>query len=443
MITTTALAVRSPEQRTYGTHWRIAVIPWDSATQEDAYLVNARLNAYGVTDSIHHHTFRFFNHRGRTGALGREQIGRPDPALCRPMTDTNFSDVHPNGLTPTGTCLSYGKPAIAVTSVVQNHKPSLQKGGMVDRVRDQSIHTRREPGIVTVSESRQAHDGMSSAKVTVQSRRSYGSGDKQTSRHGQKGVVACMMRDSDMPYEVTEGWTPDAIVNCAAFPTRFTPSQTLEATFAMGALMDPDNVDRIQNPMEQSHEQRRRLLESFLAHGIDPMGTVELRHPRTGKIIQGQVFCGPVYIEQLPHIAADKASASGRCPIQLSTGQPREGGKEAHSGLRVGPMERNAISAHNAPATAISKLKIQSDKCWVDRCMRCGRNARLNFVERRTWCYLCRTGEYVVRVFTTKGGGILAEDEQVAFGIESQWGLMPTGEYVTEQNQDMFKPSLI
>ena len=444
LVATLATKTMPRTEQCFGFHCRLVVMQYHQLNVHDPYAINARLGGLGYGSHIYQTIAKFFSKKVvNTNTASREQIGRPSVRDTRPFSDTNVMGMQPNGLVPVGRMVVNGDPLIGITTGVPASKNTHQRGSKATRRRDCNIIHRRETALVIRSEMRVNAEGQSSASVTTQSVRRFQIGDKISSREGQKGVISIMLRNSDMPYEVNEGWTPDLIASPEAFPTRSTPNQTFEIWTSSAYVLEPDELDPMLNAYEQRTAQRSQVVRILLKHNKDPLGRVNMRNPVNGQIIEGHVFGGFIYIEVLPHIAADKAHVrSEEGPTQLVTGQPVDGGQHG-GGLRLGPMERVAMEVHGLSHTLKTRLHLCSDPAWLPCCARCGIKSELMWEAETALCRNCGSGKDICVTHTTRGGGVLFDDQTIPFGVMSHLILAPTGRSVTADGRKQFARHLM
>lgn len=240
------------------------------------------------------------------------------------------------------------------------------------------------------------------ASVTVRSVRRPVPGDKFTSRHGQKGVMACVTSREDLPFS-REGICPDVIISPHSIPARATPGQLLESLAAKGLLMyhplSDNNIETdSRSSSRSSYEKSKAQLEdasafsdsnkmemieaALLRSGYSPQGKELLYSGTTGKPLPALIFMGPVFYQRLPHLAENKLNARGKGGRELFTGQVPKGISEG-GGYRIGEMEVSAIAAHGASSFLHSRTTKLADPYEVFICKRCKLPAKKLFSDPR------------------------------------------------------------
>ena len=193
------------------------------------------------------------------------------------------------------------------------------------------------------------------AKVYVAAKRKLTVGDKMAGRHGNKGIVARIVRDADMPY-LEDGTPVDIVLNPLGVPSRMNLGQIYETVLGWAGLklgrkyatpiFDGATIDEINAQTDEADIPRSG--KSFLYDG----GTGERFHqPAT---------VGVIYMLKLAHMVDDKMHARSIGPYSLITQQPL-GGKAQFGGQRFGEMEVWALEAFGASSILQEILTVKSD----------------------------------------------------------------------------------
>ncbi len=192
-------------------------------------------------------------------------------------------------------------------------------------------------------------------KVFVATKRRMSVGDKMAGRHGNKGVVAKVMRREEMPF-LDDGTPIEIVLNPLGVPSRMNVGQILEthlgwAVKALGM--------HVASPVfaGASEDQIRSYLKKA---GLPENGKARLRDGRTGMPFNQDVTVGQIYMMKLNHLVDDKIHARAIGPYSLVTQQPL-GGKAQFGGQRFGEMEVWALQAYGAAYTLQELLTIKSD----------------------------------------------------------------------------------
>ncbi len=194
-----------------------------------------------------------------------------------------------------------------------------------------------------------------SVKVYIASKRKLSVGDKMAGRHGNKGVVAKIVKEEDMPY-LADGTPTDIVLNPLGVPSRMNVGQVLEthlgwACKLLGAKIATPVFDGIKEKEIRSYLKDAKLPEH---------GKTLLYDGRTGESFDQEIVVGYIYMMKLGHLVADKIHARAVGPYSLVTQQPL-GGKAQYGGQRFGEMEVWAMEAYGAAYTLQELLTVKSD----------------------------------------------------------------------------------
>ena len=192
-------------------------------------------------------------------------------------------------------------------------------------------------------------------KVYIAMKRKVQIGDKMAGRHGNKGVIAMVLPEQDMPY-LPDGTPVDIVLNPLGVPSRMNVGQILEthlgwAAKALGMYVSSPVFEGAKE------EEIKRLLKKA---GLPTKGQTVLYDGRTGEPFQGPVTVGYMYMMKLHHLVDDKVHARSTGPYSLVTQQPL-GGKAQFGGQRLGEMEVWALEAYGAAYTLQEFLTVKSD----------------------------------------------------------------------------------
>lgn len=195
-------------------------------------------------------------------------------------------------------------------------------------------------------------------QVFVAQMRKIQVGDKLGGRHGNKGVIARILPQEDMPF--TEDGTPiDIILNPLGIPSRMNIGQLFEthlgmAARALGMKVASPSFNGV--PIEKIQD----LLDEA---GLPRDGKQQLFDGRTGEAYKERTTVGSMYMIKLNHMVTDKIHARSTGPYTMVTQQPL-GGKAQNGGQRFGEMEVWALEAYGASNTLQEMLTIKSDDVY-------------------------------------------------------------------------------
>ncbi len=191
--------------------------------------------------------------------------------------------------------------------------------------------------------------------VYIATKRKVAEGDKLAGRHGNKGVVARIVPEQDMPF-MPDGTPVDIVLNPLGVPSRMNVGQILEthlgwAAKVLGVSMDTPVFDGA------SEAEVKEMLKKA---GLPEDGKITLYDGYTGEPFDQKVTVGYIYIMKLIHLVDEKIHARSIGPYSLVTQQPL-GGKAQFGGQRLGEMEVWALEAYGAAFTLQEMLTVKSD----------------------------------------------------------------------------------
>jgi DNA-directed RNA polymerase subunit beta len=194
-----------------------------------------------------------------------------------------------------------------------------------------------------------------SVKVYIASKRKLSVGDKMAGRHGNKGVVAKIVKEEDMPF-LADGTPVEIVLNPLGVPSRMNVGQVLEthlgwAAKLLGLKFATPVFDGIKEKDIRGYLKQAGLPEHAKTHLYDG---------RTGEMFDQEIVVGYIYMMKLGHLVADKIHARAVGPYSLVTQQPL-GGKAQYGGQRFGEMEVWAMEAYGAAYTLQELLTVKSD----------------------------------------------------------------------------------
>ncbi|TVR36585.1 MAG: DNA-directed RNA polymerase subunit beta [Cryomorphaceae bacterium] len=193
------------------------------------------------------------------------------------------------------------------------------------------------------------------AKVYIAKKRKLKVGDKMAGRHGNKGIVAKIVRDEDMPY-LEDGTPVDIVLNPLGVPSRMNLGQIYETVLGWAGIklgkrfatpiFDGASIDDINKYTDEA--------------GVPRFGTTYLYDGGTGERFDQPATVGVIYMLKLAHMVDDKMHARSIGPYSLITQQPL-GGKAQFGGQRFGEMEVWALEAFGASHILREILTVKSD----------------------------------------------------------------------------------
>ncbi|MHC4994927.1 MAG: DNA-directed RNA polymerase subunit beta [Planctomycetota bacterium] len=279
-----------------------------------------------------------------------------------------------------------------VLEQIENFKLRWVKGSKAAQQQAEQIHGQFWPRIENIQAEKQrklAHmkrgDELPSGvlemvKIYLANRRHLSVGDKMAGRHGNKGVIARIVPESDMPF-LEDGTPVDVLLNPLGIPSRMNVGQVLETHLGYAAavcgfqaitpVFDGATEAEVHEAIEQANqyidERYAELAElgqapnpkELLAH-MPPGAKVQLFDGRTGEPFDQLTTVGFMYLIKLHHLVDDKIHARATGPYSLITQQPL-GGKARTGGQRFGEMEVWALEAYGASYILQELLTVKSD----------------------------------------------------------------------------------
>ncbi len=192
-------------------------------------------------------------------------------------------------------------------------------------------------------------------KVYVASKKKLAVGDKMAGRHGNKGVIAKIVPEEDMPF-LPDGTPVEIVLNPLGVPSRMNVGQVLETHLGWACkllgmhaetpVFDGIAEDKIHGMLKQAN--------------LSVDGKTSLFDGRTGEPFDQRVVVGCIYMMKLHHLVSDKIHARAVGPYSLVTQQPL-GGKAQYGGQRFGEMEVWAMEAYGAAYALQELLTVKSD----------------------------------------------------------------------------------
>ncbi|MCQ4574969.1 MAG: DNA-directed RNA polymerase subunit beta [Candidatus Brocadiales bacterium] len=236
----------------------------------------------------------------------------------------------------------------ARSAAIATSKPSIDKIESLKDERDRKINQLKRgdelpSGVLEV------------AKVSLATRRRLSVGDKMAGRHGNKGVIAKVLPEEDMPF-LEDGTPVQVLLNPLGVPSRMNVGQILETHLGWAAKhLGFQAVTPVFEGAKES-EIKATLKEA----GLQEDGKVTMYDGRTGEPFEQKVTVGYMYMMKLHHLVDDKVHARATGPYSLITQQPL-GGKARFGGQRFGEMEVWALEAYGAAYNLQELLTVKSD----------------------------------------------------------------------------------
>jgi len=341
----------------------VGFVPWNGYNYEDAILISQRVVKEDMFTSIH---IKEFVTEVRETKLGLEKLTRDIPNT----SEKSLDNLDGEGIIRIGAKVRSGDILIGkVTPKSETETTPEFKllnsifGEKAKEVRDSSLRVPHgvEGTIIDVqrlkrTEGDDLNPGVDEVvKVLIATKRKLREGDKMAGRHGNKGIVARILPEEDMPY-MEDGTPLDICLNPLGVPSRMNIGQIMESELGLAGLA---LNEWFESPVFQSPSNEQ--IEGKLTEaGFPTNAKVMLRDGRTGVPFDNPVFVGVIYFMKLHHLVDDKMHARSTGPYSLVTQQPL-GGKAQFGGQRLGEMEVWALEAYGAANTLQELLTIKSD----------------------------------------------------------------------------------
>ncbi|PWW32790.1 MULTISPECIES: DNA-directed RNA polymerase subunit beta [Paenibacillus] len=341
----------------------VAFMTWEGYNYEDAILLSEKLVKEDVYTSIH---IEEYESEARDTKLGPEEITRDIPNVG----EEALRNLDERGIIRIGAEISAGD--ILVGKVTPKGVTELTAeerllhaifGEKAREVRDTSLRVPHgTDGIVvdvkvfTRENGDELPPGVNQlVRVYIAQKRKISEGDKMAGRHGNKGVVARILPEEDMPF-LPDGTPVQIVLNPLGVPSRMNIGQVLEVHLGMAAMQLGIHVA---TPVFDGAKEYD-VFDTMEEAGMQRNGKTVLYDGRTGEEFEREVTVGVMHMIKLAHMVDDKIHARSTGPYSLVTQQPL-GGKAQFGGQRFGEMEVWALEAYGAAYTLQEILTVKSD----------------------------------------------------------------------------------
>jgi DNA-directed RNA polymerase subunit beta len=346
-----------------GRNLLVGFVPWNGYNFEDAVLISEKVVKEDYYTSIH---IKEFVTEVRETKLGPEKLTRDIPN----MAEKSLEHLDGEGIVRIGATVKSGSILVGkVTPKSETETTPEFKllnsifGEKAKEVRDTSLKLPHGVGGTVIdvqrlkrSEGDDLNPGVDEVvKVLIATKRKLKEGDKMAGRHGNKGVVARVLPEEDMPY-TEDGMPLDVCLNPLGVPSRMNIGQIMETMLGMaGAQLSKMYT----TPVFQSAS-TEEISDELEKAGLHRASKMTLHDGLTGEPFTNPVFVGYMYYLKLHHLVDDKMHARSTGPYSLVTQQPL-GGKAQFGGQRLGEMEVWALEAYGAANTLQELMTIKSD----------------------------------------------------------------------------------
>ncbi len=341
----------------------VAFMSFEGGNYEDAIVISDRMVREDLFTSIHIEKHEI---ESRDTKLGPEEITRDIPNVG----EESLKDLDEDGIVYIGAEVQPGD--ILVGKITPKGETELTAeerllraifGEKAREVKDSSLrlpHGERGKVVDVKIFTREAGDELLPGvnrlvRVSVAQKRKVSVGDKMAGRHGNKGVIAKILPQEDMPF-LPDGTPVDIILNPLGVPSRMNIGQILETHlgWALSVLGWKAATPVFDGATEGE------IREALIAADLPSNGKIDLRDGRTGEGFDRAITVGMIYMLKLHHLVEDKIHARSTGPYSLITQQPL-GGKAQFGGQRFGEMEVWALEAYGAANILQELLTVKSD----------------------------------------------------------------------------------
>jgi DNA-directed RNA polymerase subunit beta len=275
---------------------------------------------------------------------------------------------------------------------IENFSMKWIKGAKEVKERAEVVHSQFWPRIEAIEKEKERKLGhmkrgdelpsgvLEMVKVYIATKRQLSVGDKMAGRHGNKGVIARIVPEEDMPF-LEDGTPVDVLLNPLGVPSRMNVGQILETHLGWAAqvlgfqavtpVFDGATEGEVHDAIEEANTHVTGRLGELESRGDHPGsrelfavmpkgGKVQLYDGRTGEPFKQRTTVGFMYLLKLHHLVDDKIHARATGPYSLITQQPL-GGKARTGGQRFGEMEVWGLEAYGAAYILQELLTVKSD----------------------------------------------------------------------------------
>jgi DNA-directed RNA polymerase subunit beta len=268
-----------------------------------------------------------------------EWISKGSKFSAKVLSDLNYHDVDANGWTKEEDTNKQ------VKSILHNY---------LLKVNEEIGRYKREKFNISIGDELPS-GVLKLAKVYIAKKRKLKVGDKMAGRHGNKGIVAKIVRAEDMPF-MADGTPVDIVLNPLGVPSRMNLGQIYETVLGWAGkklgvkfatpIFDGATLDEIESYIDKA--------------GLPELGSTYLYDGESGERFHQPTTVGVIYMIKLSHMVDDKMHARSIGPYSLITQQPL-GGKAQFGGQRFGEMEVWALEAYGAANILQELLTVKSD----------------------------------------------------------------------------------
>ncbi len=364
-----------------GVNVMVAMMCYTGYNQEDSLIINKAAIERGIFTGS-----KFTNIK--TEFEQKEELGTPDATTTDGLKSSNYSKLV-DGIVKKGEQIN--NDDVIIGKYLPIPKGNNEKYLYVDR---SVVYRDDEKAIVHRVIKERNDDDEPFVKVALRKIRPVSIGDKFSSRSGQKGIAACLLREADMPFN-KHGERPVLIFNPHGLPSRMTVAQLIESLLG--------NLCAIKGVHHDATMYKKVDIESIAAeleqYGYNRYGYDKLISGITGEYIDVDIYFGPTFYQRLQKFVVDEEYSVRHASTDAITFQPLSG-KGSNGGLRVGEMERDVLASHGVSRFLNEKFFKHSDG-YTEYICRCGKAAIVNHSINKYKCFYCRDNAVISAVETS------------------------------------------
>ena len=346
-----------------GRDLRVAFMSWGGFNMDDAVIISDRLVK---TDMLTNINIKDYMVEVRETKLGPEVVTRDIPNA----SEYSLRHLDEDGIVQIGSEVKPGDVLVGkITPKGEQELSSEERllraifGEKAKDVRDTSQRMKNTGSgkvigvkIFSKENGHEMRAGvLKQIQIFVAEARKIMVGDKMAGRHGNKGVVAKILPEADMPF-MEDGTPIDVILSPLGVPSRMNLGQLFEVPLGMAAKTQGY---RVATPSYDGVD-AKTLSDELEVAGVPRDGKVQLFDGQTGEPFEQRTTVGFMHMIKLHHLVADKIHARSTGPYTMVTQQPL-GGKAQNGGQRFGEMEVWALEAYGAANMLQEMLTIKSD----------------------------------------------------------------------------------
>ena len=356
---------------------RLAVMSYTGYNEEDSNVSNKAMSERGKFSGC------LFSYEKIEIEKGEElaQSTNTQLSICDVKPYANYRKIGKRGYVEKGTIVSKNDVLVRVIKKLPRNIAVEKKADYSDR---SLVYKHDFPCIVLDVIITKDDESKDFCKIQTRSLKPITTGDKFSTRHGQKGVVGISIPQSDMPFS-ENGQIVDIIMNPHGFPSRTTPGQLLECSISKicahygttfdGTMFKPVNMDVIVEELEKC--------------GFSYKGNERLYCGITGNWIDSLMFVGPVFMERLQKFVTRAIYSIDVGPTDVLTHQALDG-RSNSGGLRISELHRDVLLSHGCSRFLSEKYFDDADGFDVYVCRECGNWAIVNQGLHLYKCITCK-----------------------------------------------------